>query len=55
MKFETIRQFASRGILTEYTIRNMVRAGDVPGVQCGNRFLINTREFLLKLGQEVAQ
>lgn len=53
MKFETIREFAARGILTEHCLRLMVRAGEVPGIQSGNRFLINTRAFLEQLGQEV--
>ena len=53
LKFETIRQFAARGILTEYSLRLMVKAGEVPGIQSGNRFLINTRAFLEQLGQEV--
>ena len=53
MKFETIREFAARGILSEYCLRVMVRKGEVPGVQSGRRFLINTRKFLEQLGQEV--
>lgn len=53
MKFETIREFAARGILTEHCLRLMVRAGEVPGIQSGNRFLINTLAFLKQLGQEV--
>jgi len=37
-EFKTIRQTAATGILSE---RLMVAAGICPGIQTGNRFLIN--------------
>lgn len=52
VKFETIREFARRGILSEHVLRLMVKRGEIPGIQSGNRFLINVRVFLRALGCE---
>ena len=39
--FMTIREVAKTGILSEHTIRMMVKAGEVPHIKVGNRILIN--------------
>lgn len=39
--FKTIRQTAAMGILSEHRLRLMVAEGTCPGIQTGNRFLIN--------------
>lgn len=39
--FKTIRQTAATGILSEHRLRLMVAEGTCPGIQTGNRFLIN--------------
>lgn len=41
LNFRTIRQTAALGILSEHRLRLMVAAGECPGIQTGNRFLIN--------------
>lgn len=40
-EFKTIRQTAATGILSEHRLHLMVAAGICPGIQTGNRFLIN--------------
>lgn len=40
-EFKTIRQTAATGILTENRLRIMVAQGVCPGIQTGNRFLVN--------------
>ena len=47
--FKTIRQTAALGILPEYRIRLMVAAGECPGIQTGNRFLVNVDQLVEKL------
>ena len=37
--FMTIREVAKTGILSEHTIRMMVKAGEVPHIMAGNRVL----------------
>lgn len=39
--FKTIRQTAALGILPEHRLRLMQKQGILPGIQAGNRFLIN--------------
>ena len=39
--FKTIRQTAATGILSEHRLRLMVAEGTCPGIQTGNRFLVN--------------
>lgn len=39
--FKTIRQTAATGILSEHRLRLMVKEGTCPGIQTGNRFLVN--------------
>lgn len=40
-EFKTIRQTAATGILSEHRLRIMVAQGVCPGIQTGNRFLVN--------------
>ncbi len=40
-EFKTIRQAAASGILSEHRIRVLVAQGKCPGIQTGNRFLVN--------------
>ena len=40
-RFMTIRQTAARGVLPEYTLRQMAKQGKLPGIFSGKRFLIN--------------
>lgn len=40
-KFQTIRQTAKLGILSEYNLRLRLAQGRLPGVYAGNRFMIN--------------
>lgn len=40
-EFKTIRQTAATGILPEHRLRIMVAQGVCPGIQTGNRFLVN--------------
>ncbi len=39
--FKTIRQTAATGILPEYRLRMMKMQGRLPGIQAGNRFLVD--------------
>jgi len=41
MLFETIRQVAKRGILSEFRLRQMKRDGKLPGIYSGSRFYVN--------------
>lgn len=47
--FMTIREVAKTQILSEHTIRMMVKAGEVPHIKVGNRILINYPKFIEKL------
>lgn len=47
--FMTIREVAKTGILSEHTIRLMVKAGEVPHIMAGNRVLINYPKFIEQL------
>lgn len=51
-KFLTIRQAAATGILTEHRLRLMEKAGQLPGIRTGNRFLINLDALVEKLERE---
>lgn len=51
--FLTIRETARTGILPEHTIRQLVKAGNVPHIKTGNRVLINFPKFLEALEIEV--
>lgn len=45
MEFKTIRETAALKILPESRIRQMVARGECPGIQSGNRFLVNVNAF----------
>lgn len=40
-KFQTIRQTAKLGILSEHILRLRLAQGRLPGVYAGNRFMVN--------------
>ncbi len=50
--FKTIRQTAATGILTEFRLRIMQKAGKLPGIQVGNRFLVNVDQLVEQLERE---
>ncbi len=37
----TIREVARTGVLPEHALRQLVKQGKIPHIQCGNRVLIN--------------
>lgn len=41
MEFKTIRQTAALGMLSEHRLRLLQKQGKLPGIQTGNRFLVN--------------
>ena len=49
MEFKTIRQTAALGILTEHRLRLMEKAGELPGIHTGNRFMVNVDMLKEKL------
>lgn len=49
LEFKTIRQTAATGLITEHHLRQLVKQGLVPGIQVGNRFLINVPALAEKL------
>ena len=51
-KFQTIRQTAKLGILSEYNLRLRLAQGTLPGVYSGNRFLVNVPMLELQLDAE---
>lgn len=51
-KFQTIRQTAKLGILSEYNLRLCLAQGRLPGVYSGNRFLANIPMLIEKLNDE---
>lgn len=40
-RFMTIRQTASTGIVSEHLLRQWKKQNRLPGIQSGNRFLVN--------------
>ena len=50
--FKTIRQTAATGILPEYRLRLMQKAGALPGISAGNRFLVNVDVLAEQLNAE---
>lgn len=50
--FLSIRDVAKRGPLPEYTLRKMQKAGTLPGIYAGNRFLVNWEAFIEQLHSE---
>lgn len=51
-KFQTIRQTAKLGILSEYNLRLRLAQGKLPGVYTGNRFLVNAPMLIERLDAE---
>lgn len=51
-KFETIREFARRGIVSEHYLRLLCKRRLLPGIYVGTRFLINVDIFLEQLERE---
>lgn len=51
-KFQTIRQTAKLGILSEYNLRLRLAQGKLPGVYTGNRFLVNVPMLIERLDAE---
>lgn len=51
-EFKTIRQTAATGMLTEHRLRLMQKQGKVPGIQVGNRFLVNVNALEMQLNRE---
>ena len=52
MQFRTIRQTASLGILSEHRLRILKAEGRLPGIQTGNRFLVNVTALTEQLDAE---
>ena len=53
-KFQTIRQTAKLGILSEYNLRLRLAQGRLPGVYSGNRFMVNVPLLEKQLDAESA-
>lgn len=51
-KFQTIRQTAKLGILSEHNLRFRLAQGRLPGVYTGNRFLVNVPMLIERLDAE---
>ena len=55
---EPIRETAKLGLLTEHRLRILLKQGLLPGVYCGNRFLVDVdalREWLNKQSEQRAR
>lgn len=50
--FRTIRQTAATGILPEYRLRLMQKQNRLPGIQAGNRFMVNIEELVELLNKQ---
>ena len=51
-KFQTIRQTAKLGILSEHNLMLRLAQGRLPGVYTGNRFLVNVPMLIERLDAE---
>lgn len=45
----TIRQTAAKGIISEFQLRSMLRAGELPGFYSGNTYKVNVPMLIDKL------
>lgn len=45
----TIKQTAERGIITEFQLRKMLRAGELPGFYSGRTYKVNVPMLIDKL------
>jgi hypothetical protein len=50
-RFMTIRETARTGILSEYRLRCMDKAGQLPAIRAGNKTLINFDRLCEQLNQ----
>lgn len=50
--FKTIRQTAAMGLLNENQLRGLVSKGECPGMQVGNRFMVNITALSRQLAKE---
>lgn len=50
--FKTIRQTAATGLLPEHRLRIMQKQGLLPGIQAGNRFMVNVDALSEQLERE---
>ena len=50
--FKTIRQTAATGLLPEHRLRIMQKQGHLPGIQAGNRFMVNVDALAEQLERE---
>jgi hypothetical protein len=48
-KYLTIKQTAKRGIITEFQLRKMLRAGELPGFYSGKTYKVNVPMLIDKL------
>lgn len=48
-KYLTIRQTVERGIITEFQLRKMLRAGELPGFYSGKTYKVNVPMLIDKL------
>lgn len=51
-KFMTIREVAKTGLISEHYLREMVKAGTLPGFYTGNVFRVNFGMLIDKLNRE---
>ena len=49
-QFMTIRQVAATGIMSEFVLRRMEKAGELPCIYTGKRCLVHYDKLLEKLG-----
>lgn len=52
MNFKTIRQTAALGFISEHRLRILVAQGLVPGIQTGNRFMVNVDALAEQMDRE---
>ena len=48
----TIRQVAKLGILPEFTMRQMLKRGELPGIFAGTRFYVNVGLLVEQIERE---
>ena len=54
-RFQSVREFAKRGIKSDAQIRHEIEQGIVPGFRAGNRFIINVEQYLAMIDAECMQ
>ena len=52
MEYQSVPQFANRGIKSITAIRKDIQKGIVPGFQVGNRFYINAPQYIAAIEAE---